>query len=48
MEIRQNMFKQHFQLVLGTQHFETFFKGVESENLNFYFGLNFLFGDASH
>ena len=46
MEIRQNMFKQHFQLVLGTQHFETFFKGVESENLNFYFGLNFLFGNT--
>jgi hypothetical protein len=46
MEIRQNMFKQHFQLALGTQHFESFFKGIEFSNLDFYFGLNFLFGNT--
>ena len=48
MEIGQNMFNQHFQFVLGTQHFESCFKGIAFSNLDFYFGLNFLFGDASH
>ena len=46
MEIGQNMFKQHFQLVLGTQHFESCFKGIAFSNLDFYFGLNFLFGNT--
>jgi len=46
MEIGQSMFKQHFQLVLGTQHFESCFKGIAFSNLDFYFGLNFLFGNT--
>jgi len=43
MELGQNMFKRHFQLVLGTQHFESVFKGMSLSNVDLYFGLNFLF-----
>ena len=44
MELGQNMFKRHFQLVLGTQHFESVFKGMFlSNNVDLYFGINFLF-----
>ena len=44
MEIGQNMLWQHFQLVLGTHHFGSIFKGINSSNADFYFSLNFLFG----
>ena len=45
MEIGQNIFRQHFQFVLGTYHFGSVFKGINSSNADFYFSLNFLFGE---
>ena len=45
MEIGQNIFRQHFQFVLGTYHFGSIFKGINSSNADFYFSLNFLFGE---
>jgi len=45
MEISQNIFRQHFQIVLGTYHFGSIFKGINSSNADFYFSMNFLFGE---
>jgi len=45
MEISQNIFRQHFQFVLGTYHFGSIFKGINSSNADFYFSMNFLFGE---
>jgi len=44
MELGQNILWQHFQLVLGTYHFGSIFKGINSSNADFYFSLNFFFG----
>ena len=45
MELGQNIFRQHFQFVLGTYHFGSIFKGINNSNADFYFSLNFLFGE---
>ena len=44
IEIGQDAFWKHFKIVLGTHHFESIFKGINSSNANVYFKLNFMFG----
>ncbi len=48
LELGQSMFKKHFQFILGSQHFESIFKGDKSSNIGLYFKLNFLFGNINH
>tara|TARA_B100000902_G_C27312815_1_gene919430 strand:+ start:2438 stop:3769 length:1332 start_codon:yes stop_codon:yes gene_type:complete len=43
MELSQMFFNRHFQLVFGTCHFESIFKGIDNRSADFYFSLNFLF-----
>jgi hypothetical protein len=43
--LAQDMFKKHFQLVLGTNHFESIFSGIDGlRSADYYLSLSFLFG----
>lgn len=44
VELGQKIGKEHFQIIIGTQHLESYFKGLDISSLDFYFQLSFFFG----
>ena len=44
LELSKDMLKKHLQITLGTQHFESIFKGAEISNIDLYFYINYYFG----
>jgi hypothetical protein len=45
LEISKDMLKKHLKITLGTQHFESIFKGTDISNIDLYFYINYYFGE---